>query len=76
MRYIKKRYRLFYFPFVLISLLLFSAWKLWDFLLNGLLPEQEITVGIEGFNGEYKKVYRKDGREYIGGTVELVDEGA
>lgn len=72
MKYIKKRYRLFYFPLLVISLFLFVLWKAWDFLINGLIPEQEITVSIEGFHGKYKKVYRKDGKEYIGETLERI----
>ena len=71
MNYIKKRYRIFWVPVILVSLILFTISKIWDFLMNGMIPGQDITVDIDFFNGVPRKVYKKDGQEFIGESLSM-----
>lgn len=67
MKYIKKRYRIFYIPFILFSYLFSMFAVMVKFIYVGLIPEvNDIEVSIEGIKGDYHKIYTKGNDVYIG----------
>lgn len=68
MRRIKKKYRIFYFPFLLLGLLLAAITKPILFLINGLLPDESelIQVDIQKVDGDYRKIYKKGDKTFEG----------
>lgn len=75
MKYIKKRYRVFYLVPFTISIVAFCIMQVAKFILTGLVPEiQDVTVSIEGFEGEYYKVYTESsGKSYKGEKLEKIN---
>lgn len=70
MRYIKKRYRIFYLIPFTISLSAFCVMQTMKFLLYGNIPDvTDVTVSIEGFDGKYYKVYEKSNGDFYRGEL-------
>jgi len=67
MKYIKKRYRIFYIPLIFLSYLFGMLNTMVKFIYNGFIPElNDIEISIEGVKGDYHKIYTKGNDVYIG----------
>lgn len=74
MKYIKKRYRIFYVPLIFLMYFFSSCRIVIQFITIGFIPEidlQTITVSIEKINGKFYKVYTKGMDRFIGEELEL-----
>lgn len=68
MRYIKKRYRIFYLIPFIASLAAFCVMQTMKFIITGHIPDvTDVTVSIEGFDGKYYKVYEKSNGDFYRG---------
>jgi hypothetical protein len=67
MKYIKKRYRIFYIPLIFLSYFFGMLNTLVKFIYHGFIPEiNDIEISIEGIEGDYHKIYKQRDNVYIG----------
>lgn len=74
MKYIKKRYRIFYIPLIFLVYFFSSCKIVIQFITIGMIPEidsQPIQISIEKINGKFYKVYIKGMSRFIGEELEV-----
>jgi hypothetical protein len=72
MKYIKKRYRAFYIPLIILVYIFTTCKIIMQFIIVGMIPEIDqgrINVSIEEIDGNYYKVYRQGLSRYIGEQI-------